>query len=166
MSCHVQHPARVVASRLPSWFATDIDKPPGSVEGAQVRMKTVVISLPTMYGDHHVIEVRRLLAELPGITEILASSCFQSVELIYDPAVIEEQAIRARLQDAGYGEELTFPAERPDGVADRTVGTFRHSAAYEHVGSSIAFAQNVSFSGRALWPCPGLGVIREGDVDE
>ena len=126
-------------------------------------MRTLSIRLPTMYGDHHVIEVRRLLSELSGIQDVYASSCFQTVEVHYDPAQIEESAIRARLEEAGYTEELPVPAEREDGAASSAAAALRHSAAYEHVGPAISFAREVSFSGRALWPCPGMGVIARGD---
>jgi copper chaperone CopZ len=126
-------------------------------------MQTLSIRLPTMYGDHHVIEVRRLLSEMSGIQDVFASSCFQTVEVHYDPAHIDEGAIRARLDEAGYTEELPVPVEREDGAQGLGGGSLRHSAAYEHVGPAVSFAQVVGFSGRALWPCPGLGVIARGD---
>ncbi|MEJ2487558.1 MAG: hypothetical protein P8Y68_17690 [Anaerolineales bacterium] len=47
-------------------------------------MKTFQTEIPTMYGDHHVREVRRLLLKLPGIDEIYASSSFQFLQLEYD----------------------------------------------------------------------------------
>ena len=37
-----------------------------------------------MYGDHHVVEVRRLLLEMPGVTDVYASSSFQVVEVAFD----------------------------------------------------------------------------------
>jgi len=30
-------------------------------------MEVLSLELPAMYGDHHVVEVRRLLFELPGV---------------------------------------------------------------------------------------------------
>ena len=40
-------------------------------------MNKVTIDLPSMYGDHHVQEVRRLLFDLDGVEEVYASSAFQ-----------------------------------------------------------------------------------------
>ena len=60
-------------------------------------METFVLELPTMYGDHHVVEVRRLLLGLPGVEEVYASSGFQSVEVTYDPAKTSPVAMQACL---------------------------------------------------------------------
>jgi hypothetical protein len=49
-------------------------------------------------------------------------------------------------------------------VEDRENGDkpfFRHTVAYEQTGSSIGFAQQVPFAGRPLWPCPGMGPIKQ-----
>ena len=62
-----------------------------------------------MYGDHHVIEVRRLLLELPGVQDVYASSAFQVVEVTYDPAQLDAGAITARLDEAGYLGDLLVP---------------------------------------------------------
>ena len=40
-------------------------------------MKTLSLELPAMYGDHHVIEVRRILLEIDGVKDVYASSSFQ-----------------------------------------------------------------------------------------
>ena len=45
-------------------------------------MKKISLDLPTLFGDHHVTEVRRLLLELPGVAEVYASSSFQIVEVV------------------------------------------------------------------------------------
>ena len=44
-------------------------------------MEEVQIHVPAMYGDHHVLEVRRILLELPGVLDVYASSCFQTVQV-------------------------------------------------------------------------------------
>ena len=47
-------------------------------------MKQLAVDLPTMYGDHHVLEIRRILDDTPGIEDLYASSAFQTLQLKYD----------------------------------------------------------------------------------
>ncbi|MES0359636.1 MAG: heavy-metal-associated domain-containing protein [Anaerolineales bacterium] len=118
-------------------------------------------NLPAMYADHHVVEVRRILLGLPGVTDAYASSAFQVVEVTFDPDVVKEPEITEALEEAGYlGEFLVTtesgtPADSKNG--DETF--FRHTEIYEQTKETIGFAQNVSYVGRPLWPCPGIGVI-------
>ncbi len=130
-------------------------------------MATFSIDLPAMYGDHDVIEVRRLLTALPGVGDIYASSCFHLVELEYDEAQITPDAIRSALDQAGYLGELPIPVEADASSIESGNGRFfRHSAALEATGKTIGFSQNVPFAGRPLWPCPGLGPVpRIEEVD-
>ena len=53
-------------------------------------MKKKLFELPTLYGDHHVIEVKRLLSEIPGVLDIYASSAFQVVEVPYDETKVND----------------------------------------------------------------------------
>lgn len=126
-------------------------------------MERAVIDVPAMYGDHHVVDVRRILLELAGVEEVNASSCFHVVDVEYDPAKITADAIRSRLEEAGYLDELTVPVETGEAVtqeAERDKDIyFRHTAAYEQTRQTVSFAQNISYSGRPLWPCPGMGVV-------
>ncbi|MGB3714534.1 MAG: heavy-metal-associated domain-containing protein [Candidatus Promineifilaceae bacterium] len=126
-------------------------------------MNTLSLDLPSMYGDHHVTEVRHLLLELSGVSEVYASSGFQVVEIQYDEAKLNPDEIRAVLGEAGYLGELQVMVEQ-GAVEDRENGDkpfFRQTVAYEQTGSSIGFAQQVPFSGRPLWPCPGMGPIKQ-----
>ena len=130
-------------------------------------MAKVTLELPTMYGDHHVIEVRRILLGIPGIEEVCASSCFHVVEITYDPAKVNDLEIEVKLDEAGYLGEWSVPVEMgtaPYGRADDG-SSFRHTAVYETTRQVVSFARNVptvgSGSGRPLWNCPGLGVIKE-----
>lgn len=118
-----------------------------------------------MYGDHHVIEVRRLLLELPGVQDVYASSAFQVVEVTYDPAQLDAGAITARLDEAGYLGDLLVPVESGAPATEKNGKQhyFRHSAAMEATGRSVTFAQNVAYEGRPLWPCPGLGALPLAD---
>ena len=118
-------------------------------------------NLPAMYADHHVVEVRRILLGLPGVTDVYASSAFQVAEVTYDPDVVKEPEITMALEEAGYLGELTITAET-DTPATSINGDgvyFRHTEFYEQT-KTIGFAQNVNNAGRALWPCPGIGVIK------
>lgn len=128
-------------------------------------MKTFSLSLPGMYGDHHVIEVRRLLLALPGISAVQASSAFRLAEITFDPGVTSEQAITTVLEDAAYLQEPQIPLET--GVAayggNGNGGTFRHTTAYNQTQKTISFARQTTTTGRPLWPCPGIGVVRKHD---
>lgn len=127
-------------------------------------MEKIVLNLPAMYGDHHVIEVRRILLGLPGVKDVYASSGFRVAEVTFDPAAIQPEQINAELEKAGYqGElpalkELTVPTTREEGQA----GAFRHTTVYEQTRTVVSFTQNVNSmsTGRALWPCPGMGPIK------
>lgn len=123
-------------------------------------MKKLTLELPALYGDHHVIEVRRILFQLPGVDHVYASSSFQVVEVTYDPARLDEGEITSRLGEAGYLGEWSLAAE-PDQAIDALddIGRYlRHTTAYEQA-RQVGFAQEVGQVTRASWPCPGLGVI-------
>jgi copper chaperone CopZ len=124
-------------------------------------MKKITIDLPTMYGDHHVIEVRRILLAIPGVEDIYASSGFRAVEVTYDPEKVNDLEIQLKLDEAGLPGEWSILAEPGVAVA-RTNGdgSFRHTAVYEQTRQVVSFAQNVGSMGRPLWPCPGMGVIK------
>ena len=126
-------------------------------------MEKLTLNLPTMYGDHHVVEVRRILLETPGISEVYASSCFQVVEVDYDPAQLDTKTIRDKLIDAGYSDELAVPTETGVAAYGQENGDnsafFRHTAAHKQTDKLISFSQQIGDAGRPLWPCPGMGVI-------
>lgn len=126
-------------------------------------MNTLSLDLPSMYGDHHVTEVRHLLLELDGVADVYASSGFRIVEIQYDEAKLDPEKIKSVLDEAGYLGELQTTVER-GAVEDRENGDkpfFRQSIAYEQMGREVSFAQKVPFSGRPLWPCPGMGPIKQ-----
>ena len=128
-------------------------------------METKAFEAPALYGDHHVVEVRRILLELPGVKEVYASSGFQTIEVTFDPKKIKEEQIKARLEESGYAGEIPILAET--GVAaygkEGASGFFRHTEVYETVKNTVSFAQRVQYQGRPLWPCPGIGVVK---IDE
>jgi copper chaperone CopZ len=125
-------------------------------------METLSIDLPTMYGDHHVAEVRRILLAIPGVEDVYASSAFRIARVRIDPAQVTEDVVRSKLEEAGYLGELSVATEewKSGTPADTVDNPFRHTSAFEQV-KTVSFAQTVESSGRALWPCPGLGPIKK-----
>ncbi len=130
-------------------------------------MEVITLELPALYGDHHVIEVRRLLLEMPGVEEVYASSGFRVAEVKYDPEKVSVEEIKDILDKAGYIGELPIPRETGIAVNQGNgQGTFyRHTEAYEKVSGVVSFAQQVESERRALWPCPGMNPIISMDED-
>ena len=129
-------------------------------------MKKKIFELPTMYGDHHVLEVRRILLEIPGLVDVYASSAFQVVEVTYDPEKVNDLEISIKLDEAGYLGEWSVVAEQGTPATSKNGGEvfFRHTAVYDQT-KVVSFAQNVSYVGRPLWPCPGMGVVKSMDEE-
>ncbi len=125
-------------------------------------MKTKAFEAPALYGDHHVLEVQRILRELPGVEDVYASSAFQVIEVTYDESKTTADKLAARLEEAGYLGDIPILAETGEAAYGRENGNsnFRHTAVYETVKKTVSFAQRVQYQGRPLWPCPGLGVIK------
>lgn len=124
-------------------------------------MSKMTLELPTMYADHHVVEVRRILAELSGVESVVASSALRLVEVTYDPAQVNELQIQMALDEAGYLGEWNLPMElEPATQGEARENYFRHTEIYEKSRQVVRFAQNIQSPGRPLWPCPGMGVIR------
>lgn len=126
-------------------------------------MQSLTVKVPAMYGDHHVVEVRRLLFELPGVEDVYASSSFHLVEVQFDETKLDPSQIETTLDEAGYLGELPIPEEnatpriRGNGQEQ---GFFRHTAAHAHTGHVVSFAQTIPYAGRPLWPCPGMGPLK------
>jgi len=77
----------------------------------------VIYKVPSLYADHHVVAVRKVLADLEGMGEIEVSAAFQEVRLSYDPKKGSPSAIEARLKEAGYppGQEISLPFQSEKG---------------------------------------------------
>ena len=79
----------------------------------------------------------------------------------YEPGKIDEGTIEEILAKAGYLGELKVP-EESGSVADRDRGEkpfFRQSAEIGAAPQAVGFGQVVITTGRALWPCPGMGPV-------
>jgi len=125
-------------------------------------METKTFEVPALYGDHHVTEVRRILLELEGVTDVYASSAFQVVEVTYDPAKINDLQIALRLDEAGYLGEWTIRVEVGTAAQnpEKHKTLSRHTTTYETTKQTVSFAQRVNYQGRPLWPCPGIGTVK------
>lgn len=131
-------------------------------------MERLSFDLPAMYGDHHVLEVRRILLEMPGVKAVNASSCFQIAEVQFDPTLLDVETIKSRLEEAGYLGDLTIPHEVPgttngNGKVGRAT---RAETLYQQSNGMVTFAQTVGSSGPSRWPCPGMGVLGETEKGE
>lgn len=125
-------------------------------------METKTFEVPALYGDHHVTEVRRILLELAGVTDVYASSAFQIVEVTYDEKKINNLEIAVKLDEAGYLGEWTLPIELGTAAqqGDGQKPFFRHTTTYETTKQTVSFAQRVNYQGRPLWHCPGMGPVK------
>jgi copper chaperone CopZ len=127
-------------------------------------MTSLTVDVPAMYADHHVVEVRRILFEIPGVETISASSAFHVVEIQYDPGKTSEDVLTRTLDEAGYLGELPVPAESGQPAVGYEATTyFRHTAAVETAGNTVSFGQDIARAVRPLWPCPGMGPARTMD---
>ena len=132
-------------------------------------MASLSLELPSMYGDHHVIEVRRILLELDGVSEVYASSGFQAVEVEYNSKKVTKKELTAALENAGYTSDFSFPEEPSVPANEHREGAyFRHTEASETTGNTVSFEQAVRVQRSPLWPCPGMGPIKTAtlEVDE
>jgi copper chaperone CopZ len=124
-------------------------------------MQTKLFEIPALYGDHHVVEVRRILLETPGVKDVYASSAFQAVEVTYDPKEVNDLQLQTKLQDAGYlGDWSTMrETNKPVGPEDGQQVIFRHTVSYQNTRKVVSFGRKTEQQGRPLWPCPGMGVV-------
>ena len=124
-------------------------------------MKTTTFEVPAMYADHHVTEVRRILLEIPGVQDVIASSAFLAVEVTFDPDQMQEDAIRDALGAAGYLHPIPMSVET--GAASENRSFPRHSAVVAQAGMKVSFAQDLPAPGLPVLSCPGIGVLRMED---
>jgi copper chaperone CopZ len=120
-------------------------------------MEKLVLELPMMYGDHHVVEVRNILSVLAGVSEIYASSARQRVELEYDPSQVSAEAIKEALLARGYTAE---PPNLPP-VSPRTKVITEYAIG---PGGIEEFAERVPKWNGGFGPCPGFEVLHPGEV--
>lgn len=128
-------------------------------------MEKMNLELPAMYGDHHVIDVRRILSNIAGVEDVYASSGFQVVEISYDPEQTSPEEITAPLEKAGYTSEFDLPVEQSVPATEQKEGAyFRHTAAFKETNNTVIFGQQVHYQRSPLWPCPGMGALKPADL--
>ena len=82
-------------------------------------MEKLILSVPNMWADHHVLKVREVLTALDGVEDIYASSAWKHVVIHYDPVKLNGSAIAVALTGAGYGvDEAVQWESRPMGAPD------------------------------------------------
>ena len=74
-------------------------------------MEKIVLQIPTMWADHHILSVREALEQVRGVTNIVASSMYKDVVIHYDPSATSPDALAQVLGQAGYpvGVEPALP---------------------------------------------------------
>ena len=124
-------------------------------------MASLSLELPSMYGDHHVLEVRRILLEFDGVKEVYASSGFRALEVEYDGKKTPKKTLIAALESAGYTSDFAIPEESAIPANEqKDTAYFRHTEASEQTGNTVGFEQVVKVQRSPLWPCPGMGPVK------
>ena len=81
-------------------------------------MEKMVLEVPTLWADHHVLKVRDALTNVEGVEDVVASSAWKQVLVAYDSTKTDPTAIGNALAQAGYpvgqGEMpvVVLPTER------------------------------------------------------
>jgi copper chaperone CopZ len=65
-------------------------------------MEKMVVDVPRMWADHHVLKVREALLALDGVKDVQASSAWKKVMVRFDPDKLGESDIVNALSGAGY----------------------------------------------------------------
>ena len=94
-------------------------------------MEKVIVDVPSMYADHHVLVVRELLTGQEGVAEVYASAAFKQVLVHYDPAAIQPDAITNLLTEAGYTQAMSMPVQGKTAEDAWKTGPFRMTETYQ-----------------------------------
>jgi copper chaperone CopZ len=132
-------------------------------------MASLSLEVPSMYGDHHVLEVRRILLDFEGVKDVYASSGFRVVEVDYNSKKVTKKDLVAALEKAGYTGDFDLPVESSVPANEQPEDAyFRHTEASEQTGNTVSFEQTVKVQRSPLWPCPGMGALKPAtlEVDE
>src|SRR5512146_2775852 len=82
-------------------------------------MEKITFTVPALYADHHVTNVKRLLSPIAGVENVIASSAFKEVTVEFDPSKTSQAALTKALTDAGYAPGVPeVVVRRPDGQYD------------------------------------------------
>jgi hypothetical protein len=100
------------------------------------------ISLPAMFGDHHVVQVRQIVAALPGVKDIRASASRHAISVTFNRAQLTIEAICAALAKGGFA---------PGAAAAEATGSGDHLPI-------VAAADQVEVREAKYSPPPAFGV--------
>jgi copper chaperone CopZ len=83
-------------------------------------MKEMVIKVPGMWADHHVLRLRESLLGVKGVSEVIASSARRTAAVRFDETATSDKAILDAVVAAGYGPDQVpvmseFPKRHEDG---------------------------------------------------
>lgn len=120
-------------------------------------MEKVSFPVPSLFGDHHVLEVRRILLARPGVAEVYASSCFHVIEVSFDPSQIVQADIAAILEEAGYFVDLPEPVKSMAQLSQRQAVILEQT-------QLVGFQQKITIQKRSAWPCPGMGLLKSQEI--
>ena len=65
-------------------------------------MAKVVLDVPGIWADHHVLKARDALLQLDGVEEVFASSGWKQVLVTYDAPKLQPEELERALEEAGY----------------------------------------------------------------
>jgi len=65
-------------------------------------VKELVVTIPGMWADHHVLAVREALGAAQGVTDVRASALERRVTMNLDPGATTAEAVTEALTAAGY----------------------------------------------------------------
>ena len=65
-------------------------------------MEKLQLSIPGLWADHHILNVREVLVHLAGVDSVYASSAWKQALVVFDPAKTDRTAIELALAQAGY----------------------------------------------------------------
>lgn len=94
-------------------------------------MASVIVNVPTMFADHHVLKVRDVLFAVEGVEDVFASSAWQSVIVSFNPDKTEPESIKKVLTDAGY------TPDKPSPILASLVGTQFKDPAWAAIGPRV-----------------------------
>jgi copper chaperone CopZ len=94
-------------------------------------MEKVIINVPSMYADHHVMVVRDMLVKMDGVKDVYASSAFRQVLVHFDPSAVQKEAIIEKITQAGYTQEMIVPVQEKLAEDAWKSGTFRRTQTYQ-----------------------------------
>ena len=85
-------------------------------------MKEMVVKVPGMWADHHVLRLRESLLGVKGVSEVIASSARRTAAIRFDETAVSDKVVLEAVVAAGYGPDQMpamseYPKRHEDGSA-------------------------------------------------